>query len=100
MRIPSSIKIGGITYKVEIKDLGDDMGKTTFDKSLISIDEKLNQEQREATFYHEVIHCINNQLTEMEVEFLAQSIYQIIKDNYEKRNTKTNRSKEGIKISK
>ena len=76
-----SIKVGGITYKIEHKDLDDSMGKTDFTKSTICLDEKLNKDQEQATLIHEVIHCINNQLSEDKVEFLAQALYQIIKDN-------------------
>ena len=76
----TKLKIGGITYKVIIKDL-EELGKTDFTKSEIYLDSKLNQDQKIATLIHEVIHCINSQLSEKDVEFLAQATFQIIKDN-------------------
>lgn len=80
MKIRPEIKIGGITYKVVFTDL-EDLGKTDFTKSTIYIDEKLPLDQKLATFLHEVYHCINSQLSEKDVEFLAQATFQIIKDN-------------------
>lgn len=76
-----SIKVGGITYKIEKRELEGVMGKTDFTKSIIYLDEKLNKEQEQATLIHEILHCVNNQLSEKDVEYLAQSLYQIIKDN-------------------
>lgn len=75
------IKIGGIVYRVEYKELEEEMGKTTYGKQLIEIDSRQTKEQQEATLWHEIWHCQNNQRTEVEVEGLAQAIYQIIKDN-------------------
>lgn len=81
-KIPSKLKIGGITYNIVIKDLDEDMGRTMFTNSTIFLDTKLSKDQMIVTLIHEIIHCQNNQLSEMEVEFLAQSTYQIIKDNF------------------
>jgi hypothetical protein len=81
MKIPKTLKIGAITYNIVIKDLDEDMGRTMFTNSTIFLDTKLSKEQMMVTLLHEIIHCQNNQLSEMEVEFLAQSTYQILKDN-------------------
>lgn len=81
----NKIKIGGMFYKVELEDcheMGDDLATTDFNKCLIKIDESIEDCQKECAFLHEILHCINNQLSEKEVEFLAQSLYQILKDNY------------------
>lgn len=75
------IKIGGLIYKIEYKDLEESLGRTEYAKQIIQIDNKQTKEQQELTLWHEVLHCSNNQRTEQEVEYLAQSIYQIIKDN-------------------
>lgn len=80
MRNINSIKVGGINYEVIIKDL-DELGKTDFTKSEIYLDSKLNDDQRVAALIHEVLHCVNSQMSEEKVEFLAQAIYQILKDN-------------------
>jgi hypothetical protein len=76
----NKIKIGGLTYQIRFDDI-EDLGKTDFIKSIITIDSKLNEEQAKAALIHEVLHCVNSQLSEKDIEFLAQAIYQIIKDN-------------------
>jgi len=81
MKIPSSIKIGGVIYKIVFQELDDSSGKTDFSKSIIYLDDKQSKDQVQATFLHEIFHCINNQMSEEKVEFLAQACYQILKDN-------------------
>lgn len=81
MKIPKSIKIGGIVYNVSIVTMGDDLGQTDFRTSEIRISKDLNDNQKLASFIHEVIHCVNTQLTEEQVDYLALSINQIIIDN-------------------
>lgn len=75
------IKIGGLVYKIEYKDLEESLGRTEYAKQIIQIYNKQTKEQQEATLIHEILHCVNNQRSEPEVEALAQSLYQIIKDN-------------------
>lgn len=75
------IKIGGLIYKIEYKDLEESLGRTEYAKQIIQIDNKQTKEQQEATLVHEILHCSNNQRSELETEALAQSIYQILKDN-------------------
>ena len=81
MKLPKSIKIGGIVYKVDIVPMGDDLGQTDFRTSEIRISKDLNDNQKLASFIHEAIHCVNTQLTEEQVDYLALSINQIIVDN-------------------
>ena len=81
MKLPKSIKIGGIVYKVGIVPMGDDLGQTDFRTSEIRISKDLNDNQKLASFIHEAIHCVNTQLTEEQVDYLALSINQIIVDN-------------------
>lgn len=75
------IKIGGLVYKIEYKDLEEEMGKTYYSKQIIEIDNNQTKEQQELTLWHEIWHAKNNQRSEIEVESLAQDVYQIIKDN-------------------
>jgi len=82
MKKITKLKIGGITYKVIYCELDELMGITDFTTSTIKIDNNQNDSQKFATLIHEILHCLNNQLTEMEVEFLAQGINQVIKDNF------------------
>ncbi len=81
MKIPKSVKIGGIVYKVDIVQMGDDLGQTDFRTSEIRISKDLNDNQKLASFIHEAIHCVNTQLTEEQVDYLALSLNQIIVDN-------------------
>lgn len=75
------IKIGGLIYKIEYKDLEESLGRTEYAKQIIQIDDKQTKDQQEVTLIHEILHAQNNQRSELETEALAQSIYQIIKDN-------------------
>ena len=47
----------------------------------ILIDKDVKQSQIEATLIHEVLHCININMDEEKVEWLAQSLYQVLSDN-------------------
>ena len=78
------IKIGGVNYKIEFieaDNINDDLGEVRFNKSVIRINKETDRQQQLLAFIHELLHCINNQLSEKDVEFLAMAIYQIIKDN-------------------
>lgn len=64
MQIPSSFKIGGQEYKVEIVDkLEDDIyGDYSYTPPLIRVartssEEKIPDNQMEATFWHELFHA-------------------------------------------
>lgn len=80
----NKIKVGGITYKIELadpRDMGDDLATTDFDRCLIKIDRSIDDSQKGCALIHEIFHCINNQLSEKEVEFFAMAWYQILVDN-------------------
>ena len=85
MKIPNKIKVGGHIYKIVFQkttDLADNgCGKIDRVKGVIFIDKDLIQSEKELTFFHEVIHSINTELKELEVDFLAQAIYAFLKDN-------------------
>jgi hypothetical protein len=81
IKLPKQLKIGGITYKIELAPMGDDLGQTDFRTSLIRVNEALNDEQKLAAFIHECFHAINPQLTEEQVDYLALSVNQILVDN-------------------
>lgn len=81
MIIPEKVKIGGIVYNVEVvDDLSDIVGKLELNKQLIQIANG-KEDYMNVTFLHEVFHAMNVCLEETQVEFLAGSLYQIIKDN-------------------
>jgi len=85
--LPTSVKVGGLIYKIEFvpaNQLNNDLGETDFNKGLIRINKEIVREQQEASLYHEIIHCVNTQLTEEQVDYLSLSLYQIYKDNFSK----------------
>lgn len=89
------IKVGGLTYKIEEVNGLADYGSTKLDRQIILIDKDLTEDNKWSTLGHEVIEIINSQndlgLTHQTISTLEASLFQVYKDNYEKRNTKTNR---------
>lgn len=83
MTIPKKLKVGGLHYTVTIeteKELRDCVGEMDNEELTIKL-RKAKKEAMELTFLHEILHAINNEMTEMNVEFMAQALYQILKDN-------------------
>lgn len=95
MKIPEKVKIGGYIYTVEFVDVVSKeknlMGEIDYNNQVIRIDKSYSRQTQEATFIHELIHGILNFLGEHEVQEnermidgIANTIYQIIKDNFER----------------
>jgi len=82
MNIPKQIKIGGLTYRVDIVENIEDgvVGKIYYKDLVIKV-EKSNVDFMALTFWHEVFHAMNSQLDHVSVEFFAQSVTQLLKDN-------------------
>lgn len=83
MNIPKKIKVGGLTYKVIIVDAIKDstaQAQTRHDEQVILL-RKMKKTRMEQTFFHEIMHCINNELNEVEIESIAVGIFQVLKDN-------------------
>lgn len=81
MKIPNKLRIGGIEYKIILRPMENQCGEYDAVSQTISINSSLKQEIKEETLVHEILHAINNELDEREIEFLAQSIYQVFKGN-------------------
>lgn len=84
MIFPNIIKIGGLEIKVsqvESYEIDGDCGESRFDVNTIKINKDLDQQSKELSFIHEILHHIDPALTESQVELYSRSIYQIIKDN-------------------
>ena len=97
MKLSKTLKVGGITYKVEKrKRLSRENSKFSaiakHRQAIIEI--ALNDEEGEAysvqkleeTFMHELLHCVDNiynnqNLDEATVDRLSQGLYQVLKDN-------------------
>ena len=81
MKIPNKIKILAHNYLVkEIDGLADDGSLNWLEKTIL-INKKLPQSRKEAVLFHEILHAINGEIDEKEVEFLTQTIYQILNEN-------------------
>ena len=82
MKIPKTLKILAHTYKIEeVKSLIDEGNQTSQLENTILISKDLEQTAKEETLFHEILHAINCQLEEKDVEFLAQTIYAVLKEN-------------------
>lgn len=97
MRIPKTLKVGGIKYKVERKQalLKRDSKFAAMAKhrqALIEIalidqeGEPYNIQKVEECFIHELLHCIdsvynNQKLDEDTIDRFSQGLYQVLKDN-------------------
>lgn len=79
--IPKKLKIGAHTYKVLVKELDVNFGQVDREKNIISISDKLPQNQQEVTLIHEILHALNNELDHTFLDSLAEQFYQVIKDN-------------------
>ncbi len=87
MKIPTTLKIGAITWQVkqvpssEIDCVDHTSGDQSEVTQTIRISQELSQEMKEVTLFHEVLHCIDNQLDHDLVELLSQALYQVLVEN-------------------
>lgn len=80
-----NLKIGAHTYKLIVKpdwSQGKEAGLTLRDKGEIWINSDFIESEQLATFWHEVLHVINGELEEKEVDYLAQALAQVFTDNF------------------
>lgn len=83
MRIPKTLKIGGHTVRIELKEKLDDDNDGFWNSrtNTIQLNKALPPSQMQATLLHEIIHSINIQMNHNDVEFLSQALFQTISDN-------------------
>jgi len=82
MVIPKRLKIGGQIYTVTVAELPDDeCGECSVVNNCIMIDKNLSRSQQEVTLVHEILHAINSEIEEREIEFMAQALYQVFSEN-------------------
>jgi hypothetical protein len=96
MRIPKTLKVGGIHYAVkrrpQVKNKGEQAcwGLTNYATAEIIVDSKLHGHVVEEVFIHEMTHAIFNQTgisndvgtkEEEYVDRLSKGLYQVLKDN-------------------
>jgi hypothetical protein len=87
MKLPTRLKIGGKYYKVEYVDkiefehYNDPNGLILWREDVIKIKKGMSEVETELTILHEIIHGINCNMPEEQVEYLAQALYGVIHDN-------------------
>ncbi len=87
MKIPKQIKIGGHIYKVVLEpdiletSQGNSCGTRDRTKGTIAINSSLIRTEQEAVLFHEILHTINNEMNEEQIELFAQALYQVFSDN-------------------
>jgi len=57
MKIPESISIGGVEFKITIRDLNGDFGEMKFDRREIRIAPDLDDDDFLTTLRHEMLHA-------------------------------------------
>ena len=93
MKIPRNVNIGGIIFNINLVSgktnnslhERDYLGNIDYEKCVITIDGDLNQQQKEVTLLHELMHGIANhfciEVEEVGIDRLSRGIYQVLKDN-------------------
>lgn len=90
MKIPKSVKIGGVTYKVVIapdwkgKDPDGQDGELFYTEEMgnvIYIDSHLSSEGKQITLIHESLHAMNSTMNHEFLDSLANQIYQFLVEN-------------------
>ncbi len=79
-----SLKIGCVKYNVRFvsgKELENTNGDISRIDNEIRIHKDLPSDQKQIVLWHEILHAINDKLSEETVEFLAMAIVQVITDN-------------------
>jgi len=86
MKIPSKIKVGGLTYKIELVDGLADCGSTHFSTQTILISKNQTEDRKLSAVVHEGIEAINEiadlNLPHQTIQTLEAFAFQIIKDNF------------------
>lgn len=83
MNIPNKVKVGALTYDVVIVDeLDDDDACALVDLQKMKIKiEKAAPLAMEHHFLHEIIHAINSEIEDEQIEYLTMLFHQVIVDN-------------------
>lgn len=80
MKIPKKVKIGAHWYKI-VYVVADECGSIDREKMCIFINPAYSKDTQEATFFHEVLHGINNELDHTVLEGLAEQLYAVLVEN-------------------
>lgn len=86
MDIPHTVFVGGQKWRVILKPLVEidsacNGGWNLWEKNIIYIADDVPTDRQEEIFLHELLHATNVYLSEKEVEYLAASLHQTLKEN-------------------
>lgn len=85
-KIPSKLKIGGITYEVKLISGLADCGSTKFDNSTILINKDQTEERQATTLLHEIIEVISEHndlnLSHQTIQTFESNLFQVLVDNF------------------
>jgi len=86
MKLPSKVKIGAHTYTVEYIESNDSLesensGHCDFTKGKITIQLSEVDTINFATFLHECLHAMNNEIEHETIESLSQQLTQFLLEN-------------------
>ena len=91
MKIPYSVRIGGVDYKIEYVPHLNDGEQIMYGQSLIQINPDNQDYQHQCiALWHEILHALlehaHVQIDDVElvVDVLAKGIYQVLQDNFHK----------------
>lgn len=86
------VKVGGVTYAVEEKDIIEIdgnynyVGSCTYSTTTISLSKRLSHERKKDVFVHELVHAIMNEAgyddhEEELVTRISKVLFQVLRDN-------------------
>ena len=81
MAFPKELKINSLVYKIALSPQIEDEPVMDNEKREIVINSNRSENQMWLALWHETFHLINNEYDEKEVEFLAQSVFRVLKEN-------------------
>ena len=93
MKIPKTVRIGGVEYKVIKEDRLNDgekmlAGQIRYIPGEIAIDTCLGHDQQCLTLWHEIMHGIEDEMQlklgdmqEQVIDAFARGVYQVLQDN-------------------
>lgn len=85
IKLPTQLKIGAHAYTIteeKVGELGQDScGKHNTENNTITVDKELADTQKVEALFHEIFHALNGEMSETDVEWLAQGMTQVLLDN-------------------
>lgn len=86
MKFPTKVKVHGVWWKIIVTDDANlvergELGKCHYDKLLIAIRVGQVLDSAWTTLLHELFHAMNSQLSELDVDWLANTTWAVLKEN-------------------